>query len=101
MSTVLPFFGREQEALDRCVYSAKSSPSVIFPPARFVNSAVRFPQRTLQGFASSDRISAEVSFPFAHARSTSNPPRALNPFTLPRGHAFGSAGRSSTSPPWL
>ncbi len=31
---------------------------------------------------------ASTSFPSFQAKSTSNPPRARNPFTLPLGHAF-------------
>ena len=35
--------------------------------------------------------------PSCQATSTSKPPRARSPFTLPVGHALGSAGSSSIS----
>lgn len=45
-----------------------------------------------------ERIVALASFPFFHEMSTSKPPRAHSPFTLPVGQAFGSAGIRFISP---
>ena len=44
------------------------------------------------------RRSAEVSLPSCQAISTSKPPRARKPLTLPVGQLVGSAGRSWISP---
>ena len=44
-----------------------------------------------------DRTVAEVSWPSFHATSTSKPPRARRPRTVPVCQAFGSAGSSSST----
>ena len=44
---------------------------------------------------------ARVAFPADQARSTSIPPRARRPVTLPLGQAFGNAGNRRKTSSWL
>ena len=69
--------------------------------ARHAGHGERSSSRTRQTPPSFDRIAAFLTVPPAHSISSSKPPRARSPVTLPAGHADGKAGSRSITPAWL
>ena len=65
--------------------------ALVVTPATLTGAVVR----TRQTPPSRERRVARFSVPWFHSTSTSKPPRARKPRTVPDGHADGRAGRRS------